>query len=209
MVGAMKLRYTPASPFVRKVLVCAIEAGLRERLELVPTVPWDPNTDLSEQNPLGKVPALVTEEAGVLYDSRVICEYLDGLAGGGALFPESGARRLTALRRQALADGILDAAVLRVNEGRRPEGLRSAEWDARQRAKVARGLDALEAEVPGFGDLDIGLIAAACVPGYLDFRYPHEEWRSAHPALAAWYEGMAQRPSLVDTVHRDPASADR
>lgn len=205
----MKLRYTPASPFVRKVLVTAIEAGLRDRVELVPTLPWDPASDLSGQNPLGKVPALVTEEDGVLYDSRVICEYLDALAGGAGLYPERGARRLTALRRQALADGILDAAVLRVTEGRRPAELRSAEWDARQQGKVARGLDALEGEVAEFGDLDIGLIAAACVPGYLDFRFPSEEWRPAHPALAAWYEDISRRPSFADTVHRDPASADR
>lgn len=205
----MKLRYTPASPFVRKVVVCAIEAGVRDRIELVPTLPWDPASDLCEQNPLGKVPALVTEEAGVLYDSRVICEYLDALAGGAGLYPETGARRLTALRRQALADGILDAAVLRVTEGRRPAELRSAEWDARQQGKVARGLNALEGEVAEFGDLDIGLIAAACVPGYLDFRFPREDWRSARPALAAWYEGIARRPSFADTVHRDPASADR
>jgi glutathione S-transferase len=110
----MKLRYTPPSPFVRKVLVLAIEAGLRERIELVPTKPWDPGTDLPLDNPLGKVPALVTDEAGVLYDSRVICEYLDLLHDGSPFFPSSGARRWRVLRRQALADGIMDAAVLRV-----------------------------------------------------------------------------------------------
>jgi glutathione S-transferase len=201
----MKLRYTPPSPFVRKVLVLAIEAGLRERIELVPTKPWDPETDLTLDNPLGKVPALVTDDAGVLYDSRVICEYLDSLHNGGPFIPSSGARRWRVLRRQALADGIMDAAVLRVNEGRRPAELRSDDWVERQRSKIARGLDALEAEVADFGDLDIGLIAVGCALGYLDFRFPEETWRAGRPGLAAWYAGIAQRPSFAETVLRDAA----
>ena len=213
----MKLRYSPTSPYARKLLVCALERGLDERIERVPTDIGDPNSGLAAQNPLGKVPALVLDDGTVLYDSPVICEYLDSLHGGEPLIPPSGAARWTAKRREALADGILDAAVLRMIETRRrPEELRWPAWDELQGAKMRRGLDALEAEAAAGGleggleggldgGLDLGTIAIGCMLGYLDLRFAAEDWRPGHPALAAWYEAFTERPSMQAT--RPPEGA--
>ena len=135
----MKLRYSPTSPYVRKVLVCAKERGLDGRIEPVPTNPTDPKTDLAKYNPLVKVPALVLDDGEVLYDSPVICDYLDSLHDSEPLIPAAGPARWAALRQQALADGILDAAILRMIETtRRPEALRWAGWSERQRLKIVR-----------------------------------------------------------------------
>lgn len=202
----MKLRHSPTSPFVRKVMVLAHEAGLAGRIETVPTAPGADEETLARDNPLGKVPALVTDDGAVLYDSAVICEYLDSLHDGVRAFPAAGAARWTALCRQALADGILDAAVLRRYEELRPAAQQSAEWIERQQRKVARGLDALEADAAAgglagpAGPLSIGDIAVACALGYLDLRYPGEDWRGGRPALAAWYAGAAKRPSMAATA---------
>ena len=137
----MKLRYSPTSPYVRKVAVTIHELGLDDKVERVMTAPWDAATDLGRTNPLGKVPALIADDGTVLYDSPVICEYLDSLVGS-RLVPPGGPDRWTALRRQALADGLIDAAVSCVLEGRRPAERRSTEWVTRQRA--ARPLDRRE-----------------------------------------------------------------
>jgi len=204
----MKLRYSPTSPYVRKVTVTAIETGLDDDIERVPTNPWDPQTDLPDDNPLGRVPAVLTDEGVTLYDSPVICEYLDSLHDGPGLFPASGAARFDALRRQALGDGLLDAAALRfIETARRPEAYRWSGWIERQSAVVRRVLDRLEAEeVAGFGDdFDIGHVAIACGLGYVDFRAPAERWRESRPRLREWYESVAARPSLAQTVPRDPA----
>ena len=135
----MRLRYSPTSPYVRKVSVCAIEFGLAERIERIPTDTLDPKTDLAEHNPLVKVPALVLEDGEVLYDSPVICEYLDSLHDGAKIFPPAGPERWTALRQQALGDGILDAAILCMLETlRRPEALRWRGWIDKQTGKVTR-----------------------------------------------------------------------
>ncbi len=201
----MKLRFSPTSPYVRKCLAVAIETGLEERIEIVDTNPLDPGTDLPENNPLGKIPALVTDDGEALYDSRVICEYLDSLHDRAKLFPASGEARWRTLKLMALADGIEDAAVLRMFERRRPAEKRSADWNARQRKKVTRALDALEEEAPSFEGVDIGLIAAACALGYLDFRFPDEDWRNGRPRLEAWYEEFAKRPSLARTVPKEAA----
>jgi|APTNR8051073442_1049403.scaffolds.fasta_scaffold28032_2 glutathione S-transferase len=204
----MKLRYTPTSPYVRKVTVTAHERGLDGRIERIPTDVWDPNSDIGRDNPLGKVPALTTDDGLVLYDSPVICEYLDSVGDGPRLFPATGVERWIALRRAALGDGILDAGVARLLEGRREEALRSATWVARQAGKVAAGLDALEAEA---GDLDapltIGHIAIAAALGFLDFRFAAEDWRPTRPALARWYETFAARPSMQATVPQEPPPA--
>ena len=197
----MKLRYSPASPFVRKVLVQAIETGLDSRIESVPTATNDPANGLSRENPLGKVPSLTLDDGSHLFDSPVICEYLDSLHSGAKMFPPAGPTRWTALRRQALADGIMDASVMRRGESLRPANEQSPSGMAAQRGKVVAGLDALEAEVDQFGKgLDIGLIAIACALGYLDFRFASEEWRKGHPKLAGWYETFAQRPSMQATA---------
>jgi glutathione S-transferase len=197
----MKLRYSPTSPYVRKVLVAAIETGLDKRIELVTTSTTDPASGLINDNPLGKVPALQLDDGSSLYDSPVICEYLDGLHNGPKLLPPSGPQRWTALRRQALADGFMDAAVLRRGEFMRPDGEKSPAFLALQRQKMASAADALEKEAASFGTaLDIGLISIACALGYADFRHAADEWRKSRPALAKWYEGFAKRPSIQRTA---------
>ena len=200
----MKLRYSPTSPYVRKVVVAALETGLDARIERIPThvAPNQRNDDYQRENPLVKVPALTTDDGAVLYDSRVICEYLDTLHQGTKLFPGSGEARWTALRRQALADGLCDAAILnRYENFLRPEEKRWPDWIDGQMRKVRGALDALEAEAPKLGKaVDIGLIAIGCALGYMDFRYESEQWRAKRPKLAAWYETFAKRTSMQETA---------
>jgi glutathione S-transferase len=204
----MKLRFSPTSPFVRKVMVTAIEAGIEKRLEPVATVTTDPLSGLTKDNPLGKVPALILDNGESLYDSPVICEYLDSLHGGHKLFPATGPARWTALRRQALSDGLMDAGVLAMVEGRRPEGERSPGWVAMQKAKVARAVAALETEAERLGDpagpADIGTIAVGVAMGYVEFRKLAEGWRATHPRLAHWFDAFAKRPSMQATLPQDP-----
>lgn len=202
----MKLRYSPTSPYVRKVSVVAIETGLEARIERVPTDIRAPTPDFHRDNPLGKVPTLITEGGETLYDSPVICEYLDSLHDGIPLFPPPGGPRWTALRRQALADGIADAGVLVRMEMLRDEAERSRTWIARQTEKVGRGLDALEEEATGLGAAcTIGHIAIGCALGFLDFRLPELDWRQGRLELARWVDGFSRRPSMAATVPRDPA----
>ena len=197
----MKLYLNPASPFARKVRISALELGLAERIELIEVSlsPVQPHHGLRSHNPLGKIPALVTEADDALYDSPVICEYLDALAGGDRLWPAAGAARWRALRRQALADGLADAAILmRYELVIRPEGLRWSEWLDGQRLKVRTALDALEAE-PLDGPFDIGAISIVCALEYFEFRFPEERWREGRPQLAAWHERLSRRPSVAST----------
>lgn len=195
------LRGSFTSPYVRKVRALAIEAGLTDRLRFQETDPWAPGTDLVRDNPLSKVPVLITADGSSLFDSRVICEYLDADAGGTPLFPAAGPARWQALRQQAIADGLLDAAVLRLLEGRRPEDERSAAWQERQKAAVTRALDLLEREAGALdGDVTIGRLAVAVALAYLDFRFGHENWREGRPELTGWHKLMMMRPSLVDTA---------
>jgi len=193
------LRSSPASPFGRKVKLAALELGLMDRIEIVAADTNDPSEVLRQQNPLGKIPTLVLKDGTTLFDSRVIVEYLDHLAGG-KLIP-AGEARFTQLRLQALADGICDAALLKVYEGRfRPEEGRNANWVAHQDGKVARGLAALEAAPPAFTDRPrIGEIALACALGYLDLRF-EGKWRAGHPKLVAWLDDFAARvPAFEET----------
>lgn len=193
------LRSSPASPFGRKVKMAALELGLMDRIEIVAADTTDPSEVLRQQNPLGKIPTLVLEDGTTLFDSRVIVDYLDHLAGG-KLIP-AGEARFTQLRLQALADGICDAALLKVYEGRfRPEEGRNANWVAHQDGKVARGLAALEAVPPAFKDCPrIGEIALACALGYLDLRF-EGKWRADHPKLVAWLGDFAARvPAFEET----------
>jgi glutathione S-transferase len=205
----MKLRYSPTSPYVRKVVAVAIETGLNERIERLATmvVPTRPNEEVARENPLVKVPALTTDDGLVLYDSPVICEYLDTLHGGAKLFPASGATRWIALRHQALADGILDAAILIRYEGLRPEECRWADWIDGQTRKMRGALASLDMMLEAGelgGGLTIGQIAVGCALGYLDFRFPHEDWRGRHRRLAGWFDDFAQRKSMRETVPADP-----
>jgi glutathione S-transferase len=198
----MKLHYNAASPYARKVRVLAIETGLMGGIDLAKVIvtPTSPDADLCADNPIGKIPTLVLDDGSALYDSRVICEYLDGLHAGAHLFPDNGDARWTAVRRQALADGILDSAVnTRYETFLRPEELRWADWVDNQMAKIRRSLDVLEGEPMGDG-VDIGTISVACALGYLDFRYSDEGWRDSRPKLAAWFEKFAQRPSMSETT---------
>lgn len=200
----MKLRYSPASPYVRKVMITAIETGQESIIERIPTNPWHSETDLPADNPLGKVPALVVDEGLTLFDSPVICEYLCSRVGA-SLVPGEGRARWRTLRLQALGDGILDAAVLRLLEGRRPGEMQNPDWIERQKRTIRRGLDALAEDVENWGDeVTLGQITAGAALGYLDFRFADDEWRKGRPALAGWYETFAQRPSMTRTVPAEP-----
>ena len=193
----LKLLGSITSPFVRKVRVVAMELGLGDRLELVPTETSDPALGLI--NPLGKVPALLLADGTALYDSAVIVEYLDHL-GGGTLLPVAGPARWPVLVLQALADGMADAAVYCVMEKRRPPAARSADALALQRGKMLRGLDRLEADVASLDALNAGTIAAAVTLGYFDFRHPDLGWRAERPKLARWYESQTSRPAMLATA---------
>jgi glutathione S-transferase len=206
----MKLRYSPTSPYVRKVMVVALETGLAERIERLPTMvaPTKPNEEVARENPLVKVPALTTDDGMVLYDSPVICEYLDTLHNGAKLFPASGKPRWLALRQQALGDGILDAAILGRYEILRPKEYQWQDWIDAQLRKVRGALAALEIETEAgelAGALSIGQITVACALGYLDFRYASEEWRVKHRRLAAWFDEFSKRKSIELTKPKDPA----
>lgn len=201
----MKLSYSSASPYVRKVMVSFHELGLLERVELDVMNVWDPNTDIGLTNPLGKVPALTLEDGHVVFDSPVICEYLDALVPGVVLFPAPGKARWKALHFQALGDGITDAGILRLLEGRRAEGEKSQGWIDRQTTVMNRGFDALENEIDELkgGPLTIGQISVACCLGWVMFRFPNEDIFGSRPQLAAWYESFIARPSMVATEPKE------
>ncbi len=197
----MILRYSSTSPFVRKVTVAAAEMGLADRIAWKNTNAWDPAGDLPGDNPLGKVPTMVLDSGETLYDSRVICEYLDSLHDGEKLLPSDGERRWRTLKLEALADGMMDASVLRlIEEQRRPAEYRWPDWIERQQEKVERGLDVLEQNSERLEErLTIAHVTAACALGYLDFRFSSVAWRENRPRLAAWFEVFAERPSMRET----------
>ena len=197
----MKLYHSPTSPFVRKVMVLIAEAGI-SGVDVVSAAgnPLDPGSMPVDENPLGKIPVLVTDDGRAIHDSRVICRYLDHHAGAG-LYPEP-PRLWDTLTLEATADGILEAAVLMVYEIRlRSEAQRHDAWVEGQWAKIARALDALERRWMDHldGPLDMGQIAVACALGYLDFRHSARAWRAAHPDLAAWEAEFSARPSMTAT----------
>lgn len=200
----MKLYFAAASPFVRKVLACAIELGLDEHIERLPGKAHPINRDATiiADNPLGQVPTFVTDDGMALYDSRVICEYLDDLAGGDRLFPKGGARRWRVLVAQALGDGLMNAAILaRYETILRPQPMQFEAWLRGQMAKIDNALDGIQQNVAAHGeDVDIGTITAGCALGYLDFRFSELDWRASRPALARWFERFSQRPGMVRTA---------
>ena len=195
----MQLIYAAASPFARKVRVLAAETGLLERIELLDTavLPTTLNERVNALNPLGKIPVLLTDDGEALYDSRVICEYLDTQHQGAKLLP-SGASRWQVLRLAALADGLMDAALLaRYERGVRPAELQWPAWLDGQLGKVLRALTELERQVDLLqGPLDLAQIGVACALGYLDFRFADLDWRAAYPDLAAFQQAFSQRPSM-------------
>lgn len=199
----MKLYYSSTSPFVRKVNIFAIEAGLDKQVEWVKTNPWQAEEGLTTENPLSKIPTLITDDEKVIYDSRVICEYLDSVHTGEKLIPEQGEARWHVLRLQALADGILDAGILRFMEKKRESGQRSPDWDSMQKGSVERSLNYLERTFSDWTDnkdLNIGIISVACTLGWLDFRFSDEDWRIGRPKLKLWFEQFSNRSSMRKTL---------
>jgi glutathione S-transferase len=189
----MKLFYAPVSPFARKVRILAQEIGLEAGIELIAVNPWTAET-LRVHNPLCQVPTLIADDGLAIYDSRVICLYLDGLAGSGRVIGAPTA----SLVMEALADGVCDGTVRHVTEGRRPEEARNMEMLNRQTQAINAGLDEAERSLAP-DRFDIGEIALVCALGFLDFRLPQHEWRPGRPALKAWFEAIRARPSVAAT----------
>jgi glutathione S-transferase len=196
------LRAGFGSPFGRKARIAISVLGLDGKVKVEPASTQDPADPISEQNPLGKVPVLVLDDGSTLFDSPVILEYLDVLAGGGKILPKDTKARFDALRLEALADGILDASILIVYEGRyRPPEMAVQKWLDRQAGKVQRGLAALEKAPPGLDSPpNVGQITLACALGYRDFRFKGT-WRTEHPRLVAWLDNFAARvPAFTPTA---------
>jgi glutathione S-transferase len=197
----MKLHWSPRSPFVRKVMIVAHETGLVGMLECVRTVAamTRPHAELMLDNPLSKIPTLVLDDGTVLYDSPVICEYFDGLHSGPKLIPAEPVARMTALRRQALGDGMLDFLILWRGESERAH--KSDAHLSSFAAKRIATLASLEREAPELAasPYSIGHIAIGCALSYLDFRFAANPWRPDHPRLAAWHETFCARPSVQAT----------
>lgn len=195
----MKLHYAGASPFVRKVLVCAIIRGLDGKIERVSSNPHASPAELLADNPLSRVPAMVSDSGDTLYDSPVICEYLDTLGDAAPLIPPVGAARIASLKWQALGDGIMDAAVARRMQAALPQDEARVAFGNRQAAVVQRALDVLE-NTDLSGPLEIGRITIGCALGYLDFRFAHEDWKGTRPKLAAWWAGVSTQHGFAQTV---------
>jgi glutathione S-transferase len=195
----MKITASGASPYVRKVMACAIARGIDSQLEKWTIATTDPL--LSNTNPLGKIPTLVTDEGVALFDSPMICEFLDSIGSAPALFPAAGPARWKALRLHAIGDGILDASQPRRREIALPQDEGRVAYIDLQRGKVARAVDVLEKEAASLGALKtICDIAVACALGYLDFRFAHEPWRPGHPKLEAWYNSVLNLPPIAKTM---------
>lgn len=196
---SMKIYFSPFSPYVRKCLVTSHELGLEERIELLPSNanPVQRDQDIISKNPLGKVPTFLLDDGQVIYDSRVICEYLDDFARG-TLFPRSGMARWETLTLQALGDGILDAALLaRYEDVARPETLRWADWRASQLDKAETSLAYLNTNPKLLRDrVDIGSITVGCALWYLDLRFSDLGWRDRYSEVAQWFAAFSQRPSM-------------
>jgi glutathione S-transferase len=200
MAATMKLHWSPKSPYVRKVMICAHELGLVDRLELVRSIAamQKPNPAIMADNPLSKIPTLVREDGSTLFDSVVICDYLNDLAGG-TLFPRQGDAKWQALRWHALGDGLLDALILWRNEREREAPLKALldAFELKTRACLAR-LDE-EAQALGEAPLSIGQVTIGCALGYLDYRFGALGWREQAPRLASWYATLSRRPSFKAT----------
>ena len=201
---SMTLFHNPASPFVRKVRVLLIETGQQDRVALhgcMPT-PVNPDAQLVQDNPVGKIPALRLADGSVLHDSRVILDYFDHQHVGNPLIPRDGSARWRRLTLASMADGIMDAAVLvRYETAMRPAEKHWAQWLDEQRNKIRRAVAELEKEAIAelASRFDIASISVACALGYLDFRHPDLQWRTANPKLADWYAEVSQRPSMLET----------
>ena len=199
----MTLRTVGPSPFGRKVKLAAAVLGLTDEISIEAADTMNAEDSILGQNPLGKIPALILDDGRVLYDSRVIIEYLDTIAGGARLIPAEIDARFEALTAAALADGILDAGILIVYEGRyRPDIEPYGPWLDHQRGKIERGLAALEAAPPPIEPVTVGAIGAACALGYLDFR-KQVDWRSRNPGLIGWLDAFGAAVPAFDATRPD------
>jgi glutathione S-transferase len=208
----MKLYYAPQSPFARKVRAAAIELGFAGNLELeyAEVVPGRPNTDFAQnRNPLRKIPALVTDTGETLYDSTVICEYLDALAGGGILIPREASRRWRVLTNHALAQGMCESIILiRYETWLRPKALRWSVWADDQWDKIHTGLGWFEASDHELSDpVNLAHLALGSLLGYIDFRWPDHAWRDRFPNVSSWFARLEQRPSFAKTRPEPPPSS--
>jgi glutathione S-transferase len=200
----MKLTYSPASPFARKVRIAAIELDLIDKIELTPVTvaPGTPNDEYSKIHPLKKLPVLILDDGDVMVDSYVIVEYLDELAGGGKLIPASGPLRWKVKRDHSLLQGMLDSMLLcRYENITRPEALRWKAWSDDHWNRAWLGMARFErSDVPSRKELDIAQITLVCVLGYADFRFADCGWRKAYPKLDAFHQRMLERPSIKVSV---------
>jgi len=207
MTQKMLLHWSPRSPYVRKVMIAAHELGLSDRIDTVRTVvaAATPNVELMKENPQSRLPTLRLADSTVVYDSVVICEYLDTLHGGEKLFPEKFPERLVALRRHALGDGMLDTMLMWRGEQLRPASNQSIKHMQAWKLKTNVSVDTLEGEADALAAsrFSIGHIALGVALGYIDFRFPELAWRNGHPRLASWYETFAARPSVTANAPMD------
>jgi glutathione S-transferase len=196
----MLLRSTPTSPFGRKAILAARRLGLMDSIRIEPSDPMKPDDALRQDNPLGKMPLLILADGRRVFDSRVILEHFDHIAGGGRIIPRDHDARLAALTTQAMGDGIMDAALLMVYEGRyRPAELRHEPWVDYQRGKVMRGLDTFARAMPDPAQFDVGSISLACMLGYIDWR-KQVDWRAEFPALVGWFDAFRAATPEYDAL---------
>ncbi len=202
----MLLRTSLTSPFGRKIRMASLRLGLTHRIQTVSADTTDPADEIRIDNPLGKVPLLVLDDGRRIYDSRVILECLDHMAGGGVIIPREWNDRLETLVFQSLGDGIMDAAVLVSYESRyRPEEIRSEKWLGHQTGKIERGLDHLTKKAPDPARFDVATISISCMLGYLDWR-KQVDWRADFPALVPWLDAFRAAAPEYDATARDPAA---
>jgi glutathione S-transferase len=202
----MKGYATVSSPFARKVRMAAMETGQPDLIDWQMLSREERAEMLGAINPLGKVPVVVLDSGQALYDSPVICAYVDSLHDGARLIPADGPERWRVLRLEALGDGLAEAVVAVAQEGAKPKDMQSQRVIDRQGAKVTAALGVLDAEAGAFRDPpSMGEIAAACALGYMDYRGVAAGWRESHPALAAWYAEIGERPSFAQTLPEDKA----
>ncbi len=203
----MKLHWSPRSPYVRKVMIVLHETGLTGQIETMRSVVavTQPNPTVQRDNPLSKIPTLILDDGGALYDSRVICEYLDSLHTGPKLCPQGGTERWAVLRRQALADGLLDLLLVWRQELSRPAEQQSAAHLAAYDNKVSAALNVLENEAGWLRtcDFSVAHVAVGCTLSYIDFRFPKMDWRASYSELKVWHEGFEARPAVRATAIED------
>jgi glutathione S-transferase len=200
----MKLCHNPLSPFVRRVIVTAREHNLLDQIKFVDSDHGDIFKGINPSNPLGKIPSLTLDNGDVLFDSVVICEYLDSIGNGPSLFPSAGPERWQVLTLHAMADGMTDAAYQRRMDSIMPDGEGTPSWNARLKMAMENCLDVMETQAESYGDtLNIGTIAVACALGYHDFRFGNEQWRNGRPKLESWYDAFSKRPSIAETAPKE------